>query len=82
MLFRSAKPTRDFAKEIRELEAVLDRMIGEMRKNERECAEMEFAGTLTENGRANYAMLKESDIDRIREARGELEALKQEAQRG
>lgn len=77
-----AKPKRDFAKEIRELEAVIERMVGEMRQNERECAEMEFAGTLTEQGRANYAMFKENDIDRIRQTRGELEALKQEAARG
>lgn len=76
------KPKRDFAKEIRDLEAVIERMVGEMRQNERECAEMEFAGTLTEQGRANYAMFKENDIDRIRQTRGELEALKQEAARG
>lgn len=77
-----AKTNRDFAKEIADLEAVIERMVGEMRKNERECSEMEFAGTLTEQGRANYAALKQDDIDRIRQTRGELEALREEASRG
>jgi len=73
---------KDYARGISELEAVLQRQIAEMRKNEKDLADLEFSGRLTEQGRLNYAELKQSDIDRIRETRAELEALKQEAAHG
>lgn len=77
-----AKPKRDFGKEVRELEAVLERQIRDMRKVEEERAGLEYAGKLTDEGRAGFEDLKQSSIECIRETRGELEALKQEAARG
>lgn len=76
------KPKRDFAGEIRHLEGVLNRMLGEQKENARLLAEGEAKGTLTDQGRANMAMFMEDDVQRVKETRSRLEALKAEALRG